>query len=306
MPKLMMMVGLSGSGKTQYAKELTNAQIFSSDAIRVELFGDESDQTHNSAVFAELHKRIKDALQSNQDVVYDATNLSRKRRMEFLSGLGYKLQANVYKSCCIMAAPVDICVLRNMERERHVPPSVIVDQWHKFETPCYWEGFDFIYTVNEPIFTTFSRYLELMHNFKQDNSHHEFTLLEHCNKTAEYIKSKTDNQNLILAAQLHDIGKLWTKTFSNYKGEPTKEAHYYSHNNVGAYESLLIFDEDPLPLYVSQLICYHMLPYQIESEKAKDRWLKRMGKDFYDDIMLLHEADKASHLSPSQEAKGAI
>ena len=47
-PTFTMMVGLPGSGKSTYAKELaerTNAKICSSDAIREELTGDISIQT---------------------------------------------------------------------------------------------------------------------------------------------------------------------------------------------------------------------------------------------------------------------
>ena len=54
-PTFTMMVGLVGSGKSTYAKQLaeeTNAIICSSDAIRKELCGDENSQDN----IAELKK----------------------------------------------------------------------------------------------------------------------------------------------------------------------------------------------------------------------------------------------------------
>lgn len=64
-PYFVMMVGLPGSGKSTYAKELADemrAVICSSDAIREELRGDENSQDKNEEVFKILHSRIKECL----------------------------------------------------------------------------------------------------------------------------------------------------------------------------------------------------------------------------------------------------
>ena len=50
MTKFLMMVGLVGSGKSTKAQELSkeyDATIFSSDALREELYGNIDDQEHN-------------------------------------------------------------------------------------------------------------------------------------------------------------------------------------------------------------------------------------------------------------------
>ena len=64
-PIFIMMVGLVGSGKSTYAKQLSddiNAIICNSDAIREELCGDENSQDNNDEVFKILHSRIKEHL----------------------------------------------------------------------------------------------------------------------------------------------------------------------------------------------------------------------------------------------------
>lgn len=64
-PTFVMMVGLPGSGKSTYAKELSNdvdAIICSSDTIRKELCGDINSQDKNEEVFKVLHNRIKENL----------------------------------------------------------------------------------------------------------------------------------------------------------------------------------------------------------------------------------------------------
>ena len=48
MQKFLMLMGISGSGKSTFAQAMAakcNYKVFSSDALREELFGDENDQT---------------------------------------------------------------------------------------------------------------------------------------------------------------------------------------------------------------------------------------------------------------------
>ena len=57
MPQMIMMVGLPASGKSTKAQELAkeyNATIFSSDALRKELYGDENIQGDNTKLFNTL------------------------------------------------------------------------------------------------------------------------------------------------------------------------------------------------------------------------------------------------------------
>ena len=78
MPFLFFLVGISGSGKSTIAQEYAekfNAEVFSSDKIRFELYGDESIQDNPQKVFQILHKRIKTALKQGKNAIYDATNL---------------------------------------------------------------------------------------------------------------------------------------------------------------------------------------------------------------------------------------
>ena len=81
-----MLVGVSGSGKDFLSEKLSRsgAKIFSSDKIREEFYGDESIQKDHSIIFNELHKRIIKSLQSGEDCIYNATNLSSKRRARLL------------------------------------------------------------------------------------------------------------------------------------------------------------------------------------------------------------------------------
>ena len=75
-PTLIVMVGLPGSGKSTIAKQLAednpNTLIFSSDAYREKICGDENDQSNNDLVFRTLHKDLREALLLGKNCIFDA------------------------------------------------------------------------------------------------------------------------------------------------------------------------------------------------------------------------------------------
>ena len=124
-PTFIMMVGLPYSGKSYYAEKLSKeygAVIHSSDAIRAEILGDVQDQNNNGKVFEVLHRRVYDDLSNGKSVVYDATNINYKRRMDAIQRLK---RIPCEKVCYLMATPFSECVERSKCRERVVPYEVL-------------------------------------------------------------------------------------------------------------------------------------------------------------------------------------
>ena len=64
-----MMVGVPGSGKTTYARQIPNATVLSSDDIRTEIGADGGDKKMHKQVFDILNERTKEALSVGNDVV---------------------------------------------------------------------------------------------------------------------------------------------------------------------------------------------------------------------------------------------
>lgn len=140
-PKFIMLVGVPGSGKTTYAGHLaliTNGIHLSSDGIRAELYGDEAVQGNPSEIFKIMHERTLQALADGYDVIYDATNITRKDRASIMS----KIPNDVETECHIMQVPIEICIERDSERERTVGKDVIDRMFKRFQAPNYDEGFD--------------------------------------------------------------------------------------------------------------------------------------------------------------------
>ena len=300
-PTFIMMVGLVGSGKSTYAKQLskeTNAVICSSDATREELCGDENSQDKNEEVFKILHSRIKEYLRSGINVIYDATNINSKRRKAFLSELR---KIPCVKKCVIMATPFITCCEQNKSRDRVVPYEVIERMYKNWNTPYWFEGWDEIeikFKDDFEITNVIGIWISDHMYFNQDNPHHSCSLGRHCALVGQDL---VKNNLLHCAGLLHDCGKPFTKSFVDSKGEETDIAHYYQHHCCGAYDSLFFrYPDDVDRLDVSVLINLHMMPYFWEKdkehgEKTRQKYQRLWGNELYNNVMKLHEADKKAH-----------
>ena len=92
-----------------------------SDSIRLELWGNEQDQQHNRETFQEVFNRIAKAAKEKKNIIYDATNISRKEKENIL-----KLLTNDYTKIGVkMSTPIKDCYKRNLKRNRTVPEKVI-------------------------------------------------------------------------------------------------------------------------------------------------------------------------------------
>ena len=147
MGTIYMLVGISGSGKSTMARKLNvlsegKAAIVSSDDIREEIYGDASDQSNPQKVFDIAYARVKKHLLNGNDVIFDATNLTKKTRNYLFSYLKkHNLIDGTDVIACICNADVETCVRRQASRARKVPQSIITRQSLQYEAPEISEGF---------------------------------------------------------------------------------------------------------------------------------------------------------------------
>ena len=306
----LCLCGLSGSGKTTYAHYMKNTflepvEIVSSDSIREELYGDESVQGNPNKVFRIMLARTKQYLGEGKSVIYDATNLSDRRRINLLKELkGY----DCAKLCHVIIVDPRMCSENQKLRERHVSDEVIYHQVQQFRPPHLSEGWDAI-TMDVYAPEDEKKYLEYFIekalNFDQHNPHHSYTLNDHLQKAFKESINYMDDK-VSAAAAWHDFGKLMTQTFDN-----NKVAHYYSHENVSAYYYLL-FEAESITLNmisevyyeesndhrydyldVAWLIAHHMDFYK--DEKYLDKIRKRVGEKLFSKLYYVHDCDERAH-----------
>lgn len=297
MKKFIMVCGLPGCGKSTYIKEKTKEMdrfvVISTDAIRAELCGNPSNQLRNKEVFELAHLRIKEFLNSDRydTVFFDATNISRKDRRRIFA----IVPKGVHKEVHVVWASLETCIVRDENRDRSVGADVIMKIAKRFQIPDFTEDFDMFYFINaeEENFDDkeYRKMIIEKMNMCQHNSHHTLKVDSHCIKAAEYYKKKGNDLTIYYALLFHDCGKPYTQTFYNMKGEKTEEAHYYDHQNVGAW-----IVSGALPEFLTEhffmivwLVNNHLEPF---FNSKFYRSLGEVEKNLLDEV---HEADVYAH-----------
>lgn len=289
-PKLILLVGPPGCGKSTYAKkyieEYSGTIHLSSDEIRAEIYGDASIQTDPWRVFAIMQSRAVAALKDGKNVVYDATNMTRKDR----AGIIAVCPKFTKIECHIVWAPIETCIERDTARQRTVGKDVIDRMLKRFQAPYYDEGIDEIEVIMPDNFNSYTygdKVIKLMH-IPHDNPHHSLGVFEHCMAANQYIVGKTGSYYLDIgyAAIYHDIGKPYVKQFVDSKGNQCEHAHYYQHQCVGSYISYGLPYTNP---YIAWLIGTHMDPL------LNTKYYNNLPAYLKTQVDLLHEADLAAH-----------
>lgn len=287
-PTLIMLCGICGSGKSTYAKdyirECDDTVHLSSDAIRAELWGDESVQGNPAEVFTLMQRRAVDALNEGKDVIYDATNITRKDRQGIISVCPKFAKIE----CHIIWLPIETCIERDAARDRTVGKEVIDRMLKRFQAPYYDEGIDEIKVVRPDSFNT-TKY----HNttisamcIPHDNPHHTLGVYNHCQEAYEEVCCDSVDSDVCMAALWHDIGKPYVKAFIDSKGNPCEHAHYYQHQCVGAYMS---YGFEYITPHIAWLISTHMEPF------FNSKYYNNLPAFLKKDIDILHAADLAAH-----------
>lgn len=290
-PEFVMLVGVAGAGKSTFARylsKLRHYEICSSDAIRGELWGDESDQREPNKVFQVMLQRTRAALNEGRSIIYDAANIEEKYRLQILQQIS---NYDCRKVCIVFIERPEVCVARQDLRERKVPEHVIWRQIRKFQTPHYCEGWDDIIILNPNSYSDEEVEVEVekTRDFEQKNPHHTLALDEHMGKAGDYGLKHGYDINVCNAALLHDFGKIYTQTFDD-KGV----AHYYNHENVSAYfYFLLTCGISKEAIDTSWLIAHHMDFFKGEQYMKKLR--ARVPEYLYTALEQLHDCDLKAH-----------
>lgn len=133
MVRLILLVGLPGSGKSSLATVLLQhcpqRRLIATDMIRSQLFGDAAMQGHWLKIWREVGRQFQQTTQQiligqASEAIYDATNAvrrDRRRAIVLARACGFTTIIAVW-----LNTPLAVCLERNRQRDRHVPEAVIL------------------------------------------------------------------------------------------------------------------------------------------------------------------------------------
>ena len=145
---LKLMCGIPGSGKSTYAKGLaraSSATILEPDAFHLHLTGKFFHGPACDMIWATVKTTAAVLLKSDQTVIIDATALNKHRRSEWVH---IARACEVPCSAWALVTSKDLCIRRNLSRERVVPEGTLNSQMARYQLPTLDEGFSSIHYVS--------------------------------------------------------------------------------------------------------------------------------------------------------------
>ena len=319
--QITMLVGVAGAGKStwcEYNKHNID-KVFSSDAIRIELFGSLEYQLkhHHAEVFHKLHSDMKSYIFDHEDedfyIVYDATNLTFNKRYYFYQH--FKEYVDIIHAV-VFTHPLQYLLDVNKQRATHkqVPIEKIESMYETMTIPFInvdcdsIEGFgtpifkrkcmkDIIRDDNENLVERVAFYKTKMKkelkgiNVSHHSKYHTETIQEHINEVIHYA----DSDLMKLVAIFHDLGKPITRK-KNIDGTD----NFHNHEKVSAmylFNYLTMYYREQYAEkgeYLVKMVAYHMLPFT----SISNRKLRKRGIDnkLWQDLNHFNTFDrKSSH-----------
>lgn len=313
---LYILVGAQGSGKTSWAKSKDKDKYIhlQSDTIRKSIFRtlEQQDKKSHVNVFNEMNKRLKDNLMNGSlDIIYDATNMSRKRR-KHLYQMAKKYNYTVHIK--LFLAPYQELCSRQYDRgEKAVDKEVIKRTYKSFSPPRIGVDCD-VYSVekfNTDILKFIDETFQGIH-CTQNSPYHIETIFDHIQLAminAYKYKDCNDSMrlDLINIAKYHDLGKSICRENNNKNTSAVKWFKsindgkfdiFYNHENVSSIyyiffeKSGSIFDNDPILEVIYQHMKYHN---NINEKQIKANKLTEYELELLDNFCKIDNISKVAH-----------
>lgn len=152
-PEIIVMVGLPGVGKSTVIKrDYPNYTVISSDDI-IEKYAENEGKTYDDVfqkyigrATGEMKAKFRQAIKNNENIVWDQTNLSKKKRRGILNQVPQH-----YRKVAVVFNVSDSTRYERMDQRRgkSIPSHVVQSMEKAYQAPSKDEGFDDIRTIKE-------------------------------------------------------------------------------------------------------------------------------------------------------------
>lgn len=152
MTELIFMYGFPASGKTTFAKNLVATHpekdyvYLAADDIRKELYGSQDKFGTPEDIYFVLLSRMLKCLKQGRSVIYDACNLYRQFRMDYLTPVA-EAGIECYKTLIRLNTTRETCLENHKGRGRNFDIEKISHYFDINEFPRMDEGWDYIYDI---------------------------------------------------------------------------------------------------------------------------------------------------------------
>lgn len=317
--KIHILSGVPASGKTTFrnaALKEGNGKVsyVSSDEIRSELLERKKYQHPlsrsdwnklNTEVFKTMFDRtielvvksVEDSSFILEDILYDSTNLSFRRRINLYNEINKALAKRNIKTDIeidFFHVPMQEALKRNSSRDQHnfVPEEIICDMYAQHQPPIIgldcdsyvYHGEKYFRGVKVTVCNDISSMIKQIENSvlyhevfpvlntpHHSEPHHLETVEEHINLVLDKVTNSDDEMKFL--ALFHDLGKPVTKVQSF-----ERNARYVGHANVGSVYAFIAkessvgdFNGDTMDSLI-KVIQLHMLQHEGISKKVRNRY----------------------------------
>lgn len=311
MNELYVLIGVAGVGKSTWTKKQNVDVIFSSDEYREKIFKtlEKQDEKDHKLIFETMHNDLFEYLKNNTNkkVIYDATNLSAKRRKILKDQV---LKFNTKVIAVIFFETYEKIKERNEQREKYkqVPEHVTREMYKSICVPRKGYDCDDILTVGTKFFKKMNfenvndlndilmhiidenARKEIASNFTpHESSYHKESVDEHIRMVMELSEGKNH-----IIATFHDLGKGFCKEKTN-----AGFASYKQHENVSAYyflnymHSVADFSDEMFNILFQ--IKYHMFAHAQISSKTLKKY--KISEEMYNNILEFGKIDSAGKIT---------
>ncbi|MCM1259487.1 MAG: ATP-binding protein [Prevotella sp.] len=150
MNTIHLMVGIQGSGKTTFAKQLAAAnqiQIVSTDSIRMNY-----PNTPEKEIWPLAYRFCAEELKQGKDVIFDATSITPAVRARLKEEV-QRYFASFEIGCYFFLPDLALCKERvksrnQIQTEHYLPVEVVEQYYHRLIPPTIDEGFQFVKTID--------------------------------------------------------------------------------------------------------------------------------------------------------------